>query len=356
VRLRIRPSLLAAAALIGLAAVLMVLAEEKPLAQRPEVEFPRRMKQEEWRRVQARRTLAPRSDPAAASQGSPTGNDPFLVALPGEAGKPLIVLEANALRHSRVGELFVDCVLRGFGDDPLEDFRREAGIDLLKDVDRVAFSPEGGVVSGFFGGARFDRLEAEMQLARYGDEARIYSPRADRGRLDPSLAVWRDQLVAFGSASFVRTTIDQLEGRAAVAQPPIPEELTYGEAYGVIPGEALLPLFRGAQSELGARLAAVASRIEIHVDAMRDVAIVARVTGPDAAQLDELGKSIGAALALARLDAKMRGAAGIADVLEFARVEPARGAFSVEVALPVDVVERWFAGCREGLPESGAQR
>jgi hypothetical protein len=256
-----------------------------------------------------------------------------------------VVLEANALRHSRLGELFVECVLRQSRSDPFEEARRELGIDLLKDVDRVAFAPGGAIVFGFLDRARLDALEADSRVTARGEQGRIYTPR-QAGRGGMTVGAWRGQLIAVGDPRFVEATFDRLEGRGAETPPVLSEDLTYGEAYGVVPGAALQELLRGSQAELGRRLAETASRIEVHADAMRDVALVARVSGEDERALQDLGTALGAALAVGRIEAVAQGNDRIGELLEHARVVRAQGGgFSLELALPAEVVERWFEGC-----------
>jgi hypothetical protein len=348
-RRRLRFWIVAAVVLLAAGALLSGLADERKPPPQRQVRFPRWMRLEEKKRADARRTLAPVASvslPAPAAEGGavPERRDPFLVALPRDSRTGVVVLEANALRHSRIGKLYVDCVVRGSGGDPFEAMRDEAGIDPLKDVDRVAFAGDGFVVSGFFERARFDALEREAPMERYGDHGRVYSV-ATSGA-PSSLGMWRDQLIVFGPSAFVRETLDRIEGRLPYDPVPvIAEELTFGEAYGVVPGSALRQLFSGTQGDLGRRLAEVAQRIELHADAMRDVALVARVTGADAAQLDDLATAFGAALSVGRLDAQVRGADEVAEVLEHARVQRGQGGFSLELALPIEVVERWFEGC-----------
>jgi hypothetical protein len=303
--------------------------------------------------MEARRTLPPA---AAPDDDSPAPDrDPFLVSLPRDEHAALLVLEANALRHSRVGELFVDCIFRSPDRDLFEEIRRELGVDPLVDLDRVALAPGGTVLSGFFQDARLGELERDSVVERRGAAGRIYRPRSGSGE-ELVLGAWGEHLLAFGTPRFVEQTIDRLEGRAPDAPQVIPESLAYGEAYGVVPGDGLRALFRGEGSqELGLRLAEVASRIELHADAMNDVAIVARVSGPDPSAVQELGKAFGAALAVGRLQARARGDERFAQLLEHARVVQRGDGFSLELALPVDVLEGWFAGCGGGRDEAGAR-
>jgi hypothetical protein len=353
VRRRIRLPLLAAALLLGLAALLLSVADgPRPAQAHAEPAFPRWLRHEEVERVRARRTLpvAMTPAPAPAPANEPERQrvrDPFLVALPRDPAKALVVLEANALRHSRLGELFVDCVVRREGRDPFEEARREAGIDPLKDIDRVAFTPDGMILSGFLDRARLEALSSRV-LSR-GEHGRIYVPEPSGESL--TLGAWRGQIIAVGTQEFVEAALDRLDGSTAEDGVLIPEHLTYGEGYGVLPGAALQGLFRGEQAELGARIARAASRIELHADAMRDLSVVARFSGADAAATEDLGTALGAALALGRVQAAVSGNGGLVELLEHARVvRGAEGAFSLELALPVEVVERWFSGCAPRPP------
>jgi hypothetical protein len=350
-----RLALLAALALLALAALLLALSDApRPrVAPGPAPEFRHHLRADEVKRLEERRTLPPVASaaavgPMAPSPQPPHRRDPFLVALPRDPRQPLVVLEANALRHSRLGELFLGCLFSKPGGDPFQPFR-ELGVDPLKDLDRVAVSSQGAVVSGYFERARLDRLEAESDVSTYGDAGRLFLPRG-RGTggardEDPLLATWGANTMLFGERPFVEQAIDRLEGRAEEAPPVIPESLTYGEAYGVVSGESVAALFHGAQSGLGTKLAEVASRIELHADAMSDVAMTAKVSGPNDRAVEDLGSALGAAMSVARLEARARGDEGLAQLLEHARVVRGSGGFSVELAIPVGVLEGWFGGC-----------
>jgi hypothetical protein len=352
-----RLPLLLAAALAALAALLLAISDGPgtAAASAPPPEFRHWLRTEEVKRLRERRVLPPVAaaapDPFSDGTPAPPRRDPFLVALSRDPSRPLLVLEANALRHSRLGELFVECVFGLPGRDPFDQVRRELGLDPLKDVDRVAISDEGMVISGFFERAHFQQLARDSDLSRYGDAGRVYRPRGSAG--EPAapgpgpegFATWGANMILLGSGPFVEQSIDRLEGRAPEAPPVIPENLTYGEAYGVLTGQAIGALFRGDQSELGRRLAEVAPRIELHVDAMRDVAISASFSGPDGHAVDDLGSALGGALAVARLQARAGGDERLAQLLEHARVVRGAEGFLLELAIPVTVLEGWFSGC-----------
>ncbi|HEX9243782.1 MAG TPA: hypothetical protein VF875_15165 [Anaeromyxobacter sp.] len=324
-------------------------------------EFRHHLRTDEVKRLQERRTLAPIAsaapafDPWAPGPQAPPRRDPFLVALPRDPSEPLVVLEANALRHSQLGELFVDCLFRAPGGDPFRELRA-LGFDPLKDLDRVAVSSRGVVVSGFFARTRFDRLVEVSEVSSYGDAGRLLRSPVAAAAGGPVLGIWGTSTLLLGERRFVEEGIDRLEGRAADAPPVIPESLTYGEAYGVLSGKAIAGLFRGDPSGVGQKLADVASRVELHADAMSDVAMTAKVSGPDGGAVEDLGSALGAAMAVARLDARARGSAELAQLLEHARVLRGSGEFSLELAIPMDVLEGWFAGCGAGggEPSRGA--
>jgi hypothetical protein len=336
----------------------MSLVEAPAERPRPEVAFPSRMREAERRRLVERRTLPPAARPASSPPvdagvpaAPPPRRDPFLVALPTTPGQPVVIFEANALRHSRLGELFIRCAL---AVDPrsLDEVTRETGLDLLKDVDRVGFVGRAVVVSGTFERARWDQIERELVGTDYGDAGRLYREPGTSG----TLARWKDQVVIYSAdEADGRRAIDQLEGRVPPPPPALDEALAYGEVYGLIPGQAVQRLFSPKDEALGARLAAAASRIELHVDAMQDVAAVVRVHGEDRAALSDLARTLGGAIAAGRLEAQARGDSRLAELLDGARVSPEDDRFSLELALPAATLERWFEGCA-GRPPGAADR
>lgn len=346
----------AAAALLVLAAWLSSLAESPRPAScgQARVAFPEYPRHEEYERMKVRKTLVlpAASGPAelaadVAEPPAPRKRDPFLAALPTRANDPVLVFEANALRHSRLGELFVRCML---AKDPnaFEKIERAIGIDVLKDVDRVAFVGDAVVVSGFFQRLRSDELERETGASptRHGEAGMIYA--ADDGPPSRrfSVGTWRDQIVVLAEdLETVRRALDQIEGRAPAPPIELPDDIAYGEAYGIITGDALRRILGHERVELADRLAAAATRIELHADAMQDIAAVAQFGGNDASALSDLAKVVGGVLAGARLHAQASGDQRLADLLDQASVVPLDGSFLVRVALPIERVEGWFAGC-----------
>jgi hypothetical protein len=145
----------------------------------------------------------------------------------------------------------------------------------------------------------------------------------------------------------VRAALERLEGSGAQGPPAIDESQTYGEIYGVATAEAISELVPADQAALAEKLRAAAARVELHVDASRDVGLVADVTGLAPRETDDLGKSIGAALALARLRAEAEGEHEFAELMDLARVIPDNGRFRLEMGLPLEVLEKHLRRCVE---------
>jgi hypothetical protein len=87
--------------------------------------------------------------------------------------------------------------------------------------------------------------------------------------------------------------------------------------------------------------------VELHVDASEDVAITAEVAGGVGSEIEDLAKSLGGALSLARLKAQADGEEKLAELLDYAKIRPNGGQFSLDLALPLDVLIRQMGPCRK---------
>ena len=56
----------------------------------------------------------------------------------------------------------------------MNELKDQVGIDPLTDVDRVAVTPGGVMVTGQFGNARWDEVTKGMNMKPYGEKGRIY--------------------------------------------------------------------------------------------------------------------------------------------------------------------------------------
>ncbi len=347
------PWLLLAVALFGVAAWLMSRydpAHEEPSWRR--VDMPRHMRQADRERAQARRSNPPPapSPPAEGESAAvPRAQDPVLAALPSEVKKGVVVVEANAIRHSPVGELLVECLASRDGGRGLAQMREELGFDPLEAVDRIAIADDALVVSGHFGDGRWKGFLGS-EGRPFGKHGTIYdAPRRAEDDADgppTKIAVWRDELVVVADTDAqAEVVLDRIEGRGLHGAPALDESMTYGEIYGVLSADAFAEAFESTQPELAQRLREVAERIELHVDTRRDVGVVADIRGASASDTKDLGKTVGAALALGRLKAQADGYAELAELMDLARVVPGDGDFRMELGLPLEFLQKHLEEC-----------
>ena len=336
---------------LGVAAVLLALSAwlmsrgdaEKPTVKPPKVEFPRHSTPEESARNQKRRTLPPLPAPSADAEGFVRRRDPMLVALPVDPKRSAMVFELEALKDAPLMQAWIDCLLSKDDNDRerrgLERFEERYGIDPLEDVERIAVSSEKVMLmQGSFGAAKFD---PEVWTKRtYGEKGVIYED-PESGRV---VGMWGDDMmIASGgteSADPIEDAIDRLESTDPAQKSILDDYQAYGDVYGVLSPEDLAKMFSEDQAALAAKVREVVEHVDIHVDASEDVAMVADVRGPGGQDLEDLSKSFGAALAVGRIKAQNDGDEKLAQLLDFAKVKPARGrSFSLDVALPFEMLK-----------------
>ncbi|MCC6554179.1 MAG: hypothetical protein IT372_14330 [Polyangiaceae bacterium] len=152
------------------------------------------------------------------------------------------------------------------------------------------------------------------------------------------------------SAEPVEDAIDRLESTDPRPRSILQDHQAYGDIYGVLSLEDLSEMLPSDQGALAEKIREVVERVEVHIDASEDVAMVADVAGPGEESMEDLAKSLGAALAVGRIKAQSDGDDNLAELLDDARVKQAQGGyFSMDVALPMDVLkdlgpcrrERW---------------
>jgi hypothetical protein len=338
--------LLAAALLVIAAAWLVRIPETRAPLARPQVEMPRYLRPQERQRMLAR--LRPPVVDAGVQRTEV--RDPMLTALSAGGAGSGVVLEVNALRNSPLGELLLQCLAAREGRGNALEALQRMGIDPLRDVDRVGITEHGIVVSGNFRRANWEGLLGSATGTAYGEHGQITAvdPRAEGGATLIATR-WGDSLLHLGdSVEDGRRVLDAVEGRGPEPRPLLSPEQSYGELYGVVSAADLARTLGGSEP-WAAALVEAASKVEVHLDARRDVALVADVSGEDARKLEDLGKTLGGALAVARAQARGQGDEDAAELLGFARVSPPHGsALSLEVALPLEAVAKRLAFCRGG--------
>lgn len=338
--------LLAAIALFVLSALLMWLGDRKKIrATRPrhaETEFPNRPSRSTFERSERRLVQLPRRNGLDAGVGPPS--DPLLVALVPHASNSFVV-EFGVIRDAPLGKLLLECAVTGEARKSLEDVKRSAGVDLFRDVDRVAVSNDAVFATGDFKSAHWSELNHDNPV-RYGDQGTVFGG-ADGGDASRALGTWGSNLVIGGSVAEIHRAMDRLEGRAIPGPMPIDPSATYGEVYGSFGGAVLADLLPDAVKE---QTRSYAKHVELHIDATgdNDVLLVADVSGPDAPHLDDLGKSLAGALSLGRLAAEHDGNDELRELLDMSRVTPEKGNFRVETAVPLELLRRQLCGRPDG--------
>jgi hypothetical protein len=200
--------LLLALLLFGLAAWLMRGEErEEKLDRAEQVQIPRYVRPPERERIVRRRTLgvpdAGLGPPELGDEHGRPPADPMLRALPPKKGQGAIVIEANALRNSPLGERILACI-DGHDRQELDSLKQHAGFDLLTDLDRIALSGSTLLMSGNFGGLKLDELSGGQREA-YGSRGQI----AARDGSNEVIGVWDDQLVILGGSRAEVEAIDR---------------------------------------------------------------------------------------------------------------------------------------------------
>lgn len=335
---RCRPLwLVAAVALLALAAAVM-WTERPPKSAEREVEFPSQPRDADWERLERhKRALVLMS---AARVREKATRDPMLVALSGAAARgSSIVFEVAALADTPIGRMVVDC-LEQRPDDPFDKMEREVGFNPGEDVDRVGAADDLVVMGGDFSGFADSPLLAELGRTQRG-AATVFTPEDGGG----GIALWRGELlIAAESADALDEALGLLEGEIPFDEDAMPESDAYGEIHGSLDVDEAAGLFGDA--ELAKRFGEAADEVKLHVDASEDVAMVADVAGGEADAMADLGRALGGAMSLARLKARAEDEDALAELLDFASVSTGGGGIRVEVALPLEFLERHLADCK----------
>jgi hypothetical protein len=320
-----------------------------PAPHEVKVNMPRAMSAADFNRLRQRRRppILAMAPPVAETETPPpprpTPRDPLLVAMPPTVKKAAIVVEANAIRHSPVGELLLDCFVGTRGSEELGRLRSKTGLDVLEDVDRVAMADQTMLLSGRFTDAKWAEIFPGAEPQSLGPNTRTWK----REDGQESILAWKDQMVVVGSSeSEIMGAADRLEGRVPAGEPVIAENDSFGDVYGVVSSSVMAGLLESDRPDLASRLKTITDKVKVHVDANYDVGIVADASGNDPAGALDLAKTLGGALALGRAAARAQGKDDLASFLDYASVRPSgSGSFRVELALPLDYLKSQLKDC-----------
>lgn len=342
--------LVVAAVLLVLGAWLMRSTEPPERPPPPEVVLPKRMTNEEKDRNAKRQTWLP---PAVVLDGGlppapQRPKDPVLAMMPPEVKRGAVVAEINAILNTDLGGLMAECV---FGDEDEGSFLtqlRDAGLDPRTKLDRVAMMDDAFVVTGDFRGARFrEFLPTEgLTTKQYGRSGEIYEIARPDGGVQV-LGSWDNQmLIAADDEEKMKALLDRLDGVGPQRPGVIDDSQAYGEVYGVVAGDALADVVGSEDAKLGETIRQAARSVRVHADMSHDVGVVADIDSSDPSKTEDLRRSLGSALALARMQAQARGKKDEAEILDLAHVRGAEGGgFRLEAGVPHGYLEKSLKAC-----------
>jgi hypothetical protein len=354
------PWLLAAVVLLGLGAWVMTSAEPPPPPPPRPVTLPLRATHEERDRSEHRATWMPVlavDDAGVPLAAPPKPRDPMLAMMPPEVRRGVVVAEVNAIRNSALGDLIVDCVFTG-EDSALAQFR-DAGVDPLSQVDRMAVVDDQLMMSGDFSHADVKALLGADRVTSYGRRGALYEEDLEDGRVEYSGSWNQQMIVTGGSREEVQAALDRLDGSGAPKPSVLSDDQAYGEVYGQLTAGAMADFIGEQDPRLADLIRQTAKNVQLHVDVQSDVGMVADVMPNDPARADELRRALGSALSLARLKERAQGHERQADLLNLTRV---RGAgddgskgFRLETGLPRDFLEDSLKACARAKRETQAR-
>lgn len=338
--------LIGAALLLAGGAWLMRGAEPPSRPSLPPVRLPTRMNSNEHMRADTRRTWVPQLEAdAGVVTAPPPARDPVLALMPPVVKRAAVVAEFNAIVNSELGGLMTECL---FGDSEFLGELRDAGMDPITKVDRVAMVDDSLVVTGDFKNAQWRRFLPDDAVAKgYGRNGELIEVQREDGGIE-TFAVWGGQMfVAGGDEASQKAMLDRLDGSGPQTKPVLDDSMAYGEVYGVLASAALADLVGKRDARLGETIRQSAKEVQLHMDVSHDVGLVADIQSGDPEKTEELRRALGSALSLARMQAQAQGKNEQADVLDLAHVRSAEGGtdFRLEAGLPYEFMEKTFRQC-----------
>ncbi len=293
---------------------------------------------------------------ALASPSQPKRSDDPLLSAAAAPGTSVVVLfEVSALRHSLAGRLLLDCLasLDEADDGPslaLGELRAQ-GLDLLQDLDRVAFVDGTVMASGDFSRVNWDTLLPFTTRETYGTDGHLRSfYTGATGAEVPVFATWGTKLALMApTRQAAMATLDRVEGRSRT-EALLSESQAYGALSGMLRGTALRFVFGPPNTPLSAHLQAAARSVEFHLDAKSDLLLVARVRGDDPGRLRALAQALTDALAQQLSEAT---GSRTAELLERAQMMVRGNEVDLEVTVPLDVLRRQLDACGQAVGGHG---
>ena len=265
---------------------------------------------------------------------------------------PFVFVEFNGLQHNPLAESLMDCHAATI-DQTVNETLNRFGVDLKRDIDRLAFAPDLFAVSGFFD--NFEVTEESMgdvdfEREPYGSNAEVLTRQgAFLGRIGNQMLVMSRKKEA------VLAAIDRAEGNRPVGTAPRFDGVG-GDLYGQIAGQWLKPIHQIIAQNVGedAFEGDVIERAMVRSFVQDHVALSADLQVKNVGQTDELLSIARAAVSAARFDAMRSGNQNAAFILDRINLhKTARGQIGLDLALPKDMILESF-GCSPQV-DAGSQ-
>ena len=309
-----------------------------------QVEFPRYEPDALRRRDSSRpymRKPQPSAQPKEDQPTAPIEPDPVLRglrAIPESDG--LMVLEANAIKHSWLFEALEGCI--DFQSTSLPDGFPE-DFDITESIDRVATGDGVALVSGFFDGVDWESAIGSSMVE--AENAQIFD--SPDGQV---FAIWDNQMmITAESRDKLDTVLEGLNNPSSVpAEGGIEQSDAYGDIYGKFNGgllERLVP--EEFRDELTPELVESLNGIDFHLDMSQGLAMSASVTSESEDTLKALNFVMDLGLSQARNglvdlanEADAPEAAALSKALKASQIGSASdGVLNFDLALPRQVME-----------------
>jgi len=322
-----------------------------------DVQFPRydaeQVKTRRANRPFQLRPTTPERAPVPSAKEGGVEPDPVLRGLRAlSKSDGLMVLEANAIKHSWIFDAMEGCLDLQTIDLP-EGFPED--FDIMESVDRVATGDGVAMVSGFFDG--IDWETAIGGPLEENADAKIFE--ASEGRY---FAIWDDQMMV--TAESREQLNDVLEALSNPSSVPLdgglePQDV-YGDIYGKMKGGVIQNLVpKEYQDQLTPQLLEALEGIDFHVDTSQGLAMSAQVQSQDMETLKALNFVMKLALSQAQssvleIDSEdtPMDTLGLAQALGASQIGTAEdGVLNFDLALPRQVMEGFLREACSQLQE-----
>jgi hypothetical protein len=216
------------------------------------------------------------------------------------------------------------------------------------------------VVTGDFKNAQWRKFLPSEPLTRdYGKQGQLHElTRGDGGT--ELFATWGGQMfIAGGDEAELKAVLDRLDGNGPPqGQSVLDESMAYGDVYGVVGAQPIADIVRKSDPQLASLIESSAKTMQLHMDVGHDVGMVADVDPSNAATTDQLRRSLGAALSVARMQAAAKGDNRAAELLDLAHVREANGTggFRLEAGLPNEFMNTALDECIAQRKQRDVQR